>query len=501
MTTAMSAGVSPTTALQSEENPPNARRTMEALRELGYDSYASVLDLIDNSIDAGASKVVVDVSLAGGDFIITIADDGSGMDRQTLSEALRIGSEAEHDVTDLGKFGLGLVSASIGLSRHVEVSTRAKGGPALLGAFDLDEIAKTNRFVKWIGEVDFGKAVLLEGAESGTTVRLSKTDRVSNRNTTHFANGLRKKIGQVFRKFLKSGRVAILVNGVVTEAIDPLMLAHASTVVILDETDLRIGGEVVATVKVVELPDLGRAGNKDHGITPGNSGFYVLRNNREIIEANSFEFFARHPDYSHFRAEISFDGGADGVMHTDVKKATITPSQAFLDILRQTVGGLITASSRASKQRSQTERGKVDHSIAESAIPRKAALIPKAKTLVERREKKGERGSNPRGTGERQRTPHETQLKTPAGLKVVFNEGSYGEAPFYFVEQQGKTLTITYNRDHLFWREFEDHGESPKVVALVDYLVFALANTELLVPEQASIVKANVNSTLIGVLS
>ena len=62
-----------------EENPPNARRTMEALRELGYDSYASILDIIDNCIDAHAVKIDIEIGEQKGDIVITIADDGMGM--------------------------------------------------------------------------------------------------------------------------------------------------------------------------------------------------------------------------------------------------------------------------------------------------------------------------------------------------------------------------------------------------------------------------------------
>jgi len=423
------------------------------------------------------------------------------MDRETLSEALRIGSESEHDVTDLGKFGLGMVTASIGLSRRVEVVSRTLNGTVTYGRFDLDEIAQTNRFVKVLGKASVHHEALLNGRQSGTVVKLSKTDRISNRNTTHFANSLRKRIGQVFRKFLKSGRLAVVVNDFPSEVIDPLMLSDPRTTLVLDWTELKLDGKVVATVRAVDLPDLGSAGNRERGIIAQNAGFYVLRNNREIIAATSFDFFKQHPNYAHFRAEIAFDGTGDEILHTDVKKMSITPSQAFLDVLRQVVQGLITASGRESQKRTNAERGKVDHSIAESSIPRKATLIPKPKTLVERRERRGERGTHSRGNGERSRTPHQTQLKTSAGLKVIFKEASYGESPFYVVDQQGTTLEITYNRDHLFWRELEEHADTPKVVALIDYLVFALANTELLVPEQAGVVKANMNSTLIGVLS
>ena len=68
------------------------------------------------------------------------------------------------------------------------------------------------------------------------------------------------------------------------------------------------------------------------------------------------------------------------------------------------------------------------------------------------------------------------------------------------MRQGGNTVTVTYNREHPFWREIVEHANEPKVVATLDYLVFGLANAELLVPEPATIVKQSVNSTLVGLL-
>src|ERR1051325_1718436 len=118
MTTASSrAEASSASANHLIDNPPNARRTMEALREMGYDSYASILDIIDNAIDAQSTLVQISIAEQKGDIIITIEDDGDGMDEENLSEALRLGSETEREAGDLGKFGMGLVTASIGLSQ------------------------------------------------------------------------------------------------------------------------------------------------------------------------------------------------------------------------------------------------------------------------------------------------------------------------------------------------------------------------------------------------
>src|SRR5881409_1062612 len=159
---------------------------------MGYDSYASILDLIDNSIDAQASIVRVEVAEKVGDIVITINDDGAGMDDETLSEALRLGSDTDREPGDLGKFGMGLVTASIGLSQRVEVLTKEVDGRLLFGGFDLEQIATENRFVKWVGPAT-REQVASFPREKGTRVRLSKTDRISNRNATTFANTLRPR--------------------------------------------------------------------------------------------------------------------------------------------------------------------------------------------------------------------------------------------------------------------------------------------------------------------
>src|SRR5882724_9531636 len=110
MSTPISVSASPAVPPQFvRDNPPNATRTIEALRELGYDSYASVMDLLDNCVDAQASNIEITISEEKGDFQIVIEDDGLGMDEETLDEALRLGSDTQRETGDLGKFGLGLV--------------------------------------------------------------------------------------------------------------------------------------------------------------------------------------------------------------------------------------------------------------------------------------------------------------------------------------------------------------------------------------------------------
>lgn len=86
---------------------PAARRLMASLRDMGYDFAAAVSDLVDNSIEAGATLVAIDLEFDGDDSWVRIADNGRGMKPVELREAMRYGSEREYQEEDLGKFGLG----------------------------------------------------------------------------------------------------------------------------------------------------------------------------------------------------------------------------------------------------------------------------------------------------------------------------------------------------------------------------------------------------------
>ncbi|MBV6457448.1 MAG: hypothetical protein HONBIEJF_00557 [Fimbriimonadaceae bacterium] len=480
------------------ENPPSARRLMSSLRNLGYDSYRAVMDLIDNCLDADASEVVLDItgSRDKGDMVITVSDNGRGMDEATLKEALRLGSETEHDPTDLGAFGLGLVTASISQARRVEVLTRTANGPILAGGFDLDAISESNRFDIWLRPAEDGA----DRRPQGTVIRLLRIDSLSNWDPTTFANTLRKRVGQTYRKFLRAG-VRIRIKGKLAEPIDPLMQNHSETEVVLDDTFVLDNDHIIA-IKAVELPDLGLAGNTDLGITPRNAGFYVVRNNREIIAAESFDLFTKHAEVAHFRAEISFDGSLDGYFKVDVTKSRIdVANQAFIDKVKEVCQTLVKQSALRKRRRANVSRGGLDHRIAEDMISRKSKLIPKPPALLEKREPRRNQGTHSQGDGAREREPRHQEFKTPTGLKVVFEEGEYGDAGYYQVKQDRSTVIITYNREHPFWRELVAHSDDPKVIALLDYITFGLCMTHLMMPESAEAVKQQLNATLWALLA
>src|SRR5437899_1999982 len=101
-----------------QPNDPNAGRLVESLRHLGYGNYEALADIVDNSIDADAQNLKITIQQKNTQHQISIADNGHGMSRHVLDQAMRLGSMTERDHnSDLGKFGMGLVTASLSIAR------------------------------------------------------------------------------------------------------------------------------------------------------------------------------------------------------------------------------------------------------------------------------------------------------------------------------------------------------------------------------------------------
>jgi hypothetical protein len=129
-------------------NDPNAGRLVESLRHLGYGNYEAIADLVDNSIDAEARYISIRVQQRNNQPYISIGDRGSGMARDIVDQAMRLGSMTSRDLnSDLGKFGMGLVTASLSIAKRCHVITRTDEG-CWSSAWDVDEVLAKNAFLK-----------------------------------------------------------------------------------------------------------------------------------------------------------------------------------------------------------------------------------------------------------------------------------------------------------------------------------------------------------------
>lgn len=160
---------------------PSAARLSGSLRDLGYTLTSALADLVDNSLAAGASTVRISFGSDRGEFSISVADDGIGMGSSQVLNALRFGSKRIYGPHDLGRFGLGLKTASLSLGRRLSVISKVAGARLIMRTLDLDVIDELD---DWLvlgteGSASVDRAVSwFDRSESGTVVVVEALDRV-----------------------------------------------------------------------------------------------------------------------------------------------------------------------------------------------------------------------------------------------------------------------------------------------------------------------------------
>lgn len=241
------------------ESIPGARRLIKSLRDMGYEFESAVADLIDNSIAARANTVRINSHWAGADSFVSIADNGVGMSAQELREALRFGSERDYEDDDLGKFGLGLKTASLSQCQRLIVASRQNESRADINAYcwDLPHIEATNRWeILPVRAADLPELVRLHLKETtGTVVVWQQLDRILGYNNPsgeparkrliEMCGKLEEHIAMVFHRFLENKvrgkRLAIYINDNKVIPWDPFV-ANEPKRKALDSISLRVDG-------------------------------------------------------------------------------------------------------------------------------------------------------------------------------------------------------------------------------------------------------------------
>ncbi len=204
---------------------------MKSLRDLGYDFPAAVADIVDNSIEAGATIIAIDVEFDGDDSWVRITDNGKGMEPAQLREAMRYGAERDYDDEDLGKFGLGLKTASLSQCQRLSVASRTNPDRANIAAYcwDMAHIEKTNKWeILPLERTGLGPAIHNPLKESkGTVVLWQKLDRIlgfkhpygesARKKLMSMCREAEEHLGMVFHRFLAGEvprrKLKILLNG------------------------------------------------------------------------------------------------------------------------------------------------------------------------------------------------------------------------------------------------------------------------------------------------
>ncbi|WP_197685766.1 ATP-binding protein [Brevirhabdus pacifica] len=350
---------------------PHAASLIEGMRDFGYTLETAMADIIDNSITAGASKVEILAETTGDAPWIAVVDDGSGMDEAELIEAMRPGSRnplEEREGHDLGRFGLGLKSASFSQCRQLSVISR-KVGLTSAATWDLDRVAETN---VWAVELEDDLSSIPAAdhlPETGTIVLWRKLDRLSagyRHDATKRAaeinkalTGAERHLRLCFHRYMEGTRpeVRLFLNGRRLLPVDPFAQDHKATQV--DPVEVLPLTTGTVETQCFTLPHhkmMSRSAWDDLGGPEGHlrsQGFYIYRERRLII-AGSWLGLARQTELTKLsRVRVDIPNTMDADWKIDVRKANAQMPPIVRERLRKIVERLQGTSKRTYKRRGQ----------------------------------------------------------------------------------------------------------------------------------------------------
>jgi hypothetical protein len=333
---------------------PPAASMIEALRGVGYSPQAAIADLIDNSITAAAGNVWINFWWEGRQSYISILDDGHGMNEDALRYAMCPGNRNPLEArspTDLGRFGLGLKTASFSQCRSLTVAS-AENGRIAIRRWDLDHVAMVNdwQLLKEVRPGSEKRLSVLNGLQHGTMILWEILDRITGDSGSddrrvqdsflRLTDRVEQHLAMVFHRFLEGPKPEfhIFINGDAEtqriKAWDPFMGDHPCTI----STPLERIFTSVGTVELqgFVLPHKDRLDEISFDLGAGpegwtaQQGFYVYRNQRLLVSGSWLGLgvgrtWTKEEPFKLARIRLDIPNSADAHWKIDIRKSTARP--------------------------------------------------------------------------------------------------------------------------------------------------------------------------------
>ncbi len=347
-----------------EQAIPDPRNLIHSLRDIGYSLETALADIIDNSITASASLIQIYIHFDLNNSYIAIIDNGIGMNNKELQDAMQLGSFdplAHRDHKDLGRFGLGLKTASFSqASKLTVVSKRSKHVNGR--SWDLEHVAQTK---SW--EVAVYDQVQIENihkihslANNGTLVLWEKLDRLIDTKSKRQPEDIfwdkidnaREHLGLVFHRYLAGElglkKLTITIND------DPILPFNP-----FEGAGKHFPEEEIGSIKIqaYQLPHHSKISIEKYKRLEGkegytkSQGFYVYRNGRLLIHGTWFGLARQRESTKLARVKIDLPNSEDFNWAIDIKKSRATPPDTIRTELKRTIDRIMQSSTRVYKNR------------------------------------------------------------------------------------------------------------------------------------------------------
>ncbi len=493
-------------------NPPDAARAIFGFRDTGYNVKTAAADIIDNSIAAGATEVNIDIQLmADGRKIVCFGDNGEGMDADGVWAAMRYGSPQRTSAKSLGKFGLGLKTASSSVClRFSLISRKSADQPLAKLTWDLEHVADRNDWEMQNAPVTTDEKDSFEElcGDTGTLVVWEKCDRILSKDyepgtkekaaINAMSKSLAKHISVVFHRFIDTAdtrerNVEININGEAVTHWNPLYPARSEQVLAARSQKLIVelpdGNEDYATIKAWILPHRSDMTKDEEAqfarISNRAQGFYVYREGRLIQDGGWLDVFGSpEPHTSLLRIEFDFGHALDEAFRIDVKKSRIL----FHPDLEEGLRKLLQPTYREAGQRYRrtnrdgaNAKGGVDHSSANKNIAGAANTAKPQVTGVDDATQTAEISNN-RGPKIRIKAPIQSNV-SPDSIHVEavtdMTSGHLWEPAYRSAGSTDHVPGVLLNKHHDFYQKiYQRAAANGYAVEGMDLLLWAFAMAE-----------------------
>lgn len=355
-------------------NPPKAKFLMGSMRHMGYSFADAIADVMDNSVSANATTIRLLFPTNAENIYVGILDNGHGMSKQELFRAMCYGSQAnekERSEDDLGRFGLGMKSASLSQCRKMTVISK-KEGEISAYRWDYDEITSQGQRGDWavleLNDEDIHQQYCyneIDELEHGTLVLWEEFDGLYKSSggriyeaLTRNRNYLLDHLPLIYHRFISEDGLKIFVNYEQLKALDPFLASRSdcSWGTIRQPLTDSNGKEHFVEITPYKLPFVTEMSDAEQYLIGGADkmskmqGYFIYRG-RRLIRYGTWFGTPRHEVSKYARVKVDIPNCMDDIWKVDVMKRNAEIPTELAKLLEKTIGSLIAKSTRQTKFR------------------------------------------------------------------------------------------------------------------------------------------------------